>query len=462
MSIAQPGFDPNPTARKLDHDPWAAVLAPALCGAPEAAIASMLRLERELPLGQRGPLYAASARALAALGRIEQALATVRKAISIGGPEPAAVASIALPEGARWAEARTLSGTAGERADAACDLAWWRLCRGEVEEALVHVEAALALCPEHAEAERWKRFLIEAGPAASTWVDRLPPPGDRRPTALDARCLFPQPELGWLSRERFYRRYTPEARPAAGGAGALGLLRMRGRRTRLLATDDDYAALPADHPLVSAETAFDRVLALLDEERDAGDAAAQAWALARSIDETACADAAQALVGLSLQEPSMLRVGLEVSQYLVVRQPRSALWRAYRARLLAEAGKRRQALGLARAVLADPQVPDLAWLVAIETLRRIGHHRAAHRVVRSALCSPNLGAAAREVLEAWAHPRPVRVAVTDRLRSRLRARVPSKPDSVQVCPLPPGASTRPPARTSPPPIAQAPSWERGR
>jgi len=396
-----------PTAVCPLPDPWVALLAPALAHQPDRVFARRDQLLAHTPPAERGPLQAAFARALFALGRAVAAHAALDVALEGGHVAARQLASVARPDGAAHARALLEHPDPGVRADAACDLAARAWIAGDPRGARHATDRALTELPHHAEARRWLRRLASgAAPSGGP----------------DDPALLPAAGLGWLSPERHLRRVCTGAwgRPGPAGSGLAALQRI-GAVSRVLATDEDYGRLRADHPLVGAERALDQAMGLEREGRPAGDAARGAWHRACQVDRGARRDAAGALVALGVRDGSAATMGLVAVELLIRIEPRTRLWRAYEARLLARIGEVEGATRRADELLLQPGLDPVAFALCVETLRVGGAHLRARRRARAACTQPLLSTTAHLLLADWDDPTPLCPLVSDRVVSRLVA-----------------------------------------
>lgn len=403
-------------------EPWRALLGRALQGHRRDALRAVRSLDRS---GASSRLLSIAARTLWALDLSGPAAALLNRAISMGGAHARALASVALPHPGDALLRRLSDADASERADAACDLAWRGLRRGDLSAAEHAVARAMAESPHHAEARRWERFLTLGGSRAMDLVA-----GPVRTEigssvlARDAFALCPHPRAGWLAPERWHRRVQAGrwSEPARSGS-ALARLQRDGTATRLLGTPTDYEDLPADHPLAVAERALDTALSLEKEGRDTADAAAEAWALAARVDGCAVQDAAIALVALGSRCASAATTGLAAAELLLHTAPHRCIWAAYRARLLGQAGHHRLAAGEARAVLARGDLEAVSFGLAVSALRTSGLDAFARRACVAAQSHADLGLVAGHLLT---HPnRPPTPVVGNRLHARGRVTAPA-------------------------------------
>jgi hypothetical protein len=385
--------------------PWSTLLQPALLGRAAEVDAAFTLAQRTVAPAAAGRLLAVGARAYAALGASPRAARLRDAALSRGASEAIALASVFGPDAPRWARARAAAGRPGDRADAWCDLAWHALLDGDAPGAEAAVGAAQAACPAHAEAARWARLLAQAGADTPPVVLANPaaPAGWASASVLrSAAALVPRPELGWLSPERLRRRVCTGRWPApAPATSALGRLQDDGVVSRILATDAEYAALPAHSPLVDAERQLDLALSLDHEHLPAGAAAEAAWEALGRADAPARAAGVLALARLGGTNREAAAVALRAVGALHHADPDRLLWTAQRARLLAVRGASGPAVTLARLALARPAALCGEGLVAaVEALRICGLEADAWLACRRAATLPGHGAA-RALLDTW-------------------------------------------------------------
>jgi hypothetical protein len=289
---------------------------------------------------------------------------------------------------------------AGLRADAACDASALSLRDGRVDEARDHAATALALCPGHAEALRWERLLHDSRDAARAAAlaagAGVPDPSD--PVAIDVLELVPRRRNGWVAEERLRRRVVHGVPPCAWAAedSALGALQHRGVVELLFAVEDEYAALPAEHPLLALECRADSLRACVHTGRPALAAARACLEEAEQLDDIARDDAHHLIVTLATQDPALRRLGWALADRMVRRQRQDAPWRAYRAWFGSQVG-RPEATEDALHALRDPGAcTTTTWLASaaleatsgrqalLDALEAYGG-RADHLVVRAAL-----------------------------------------------------------------------------
>jgi hypothetical protein len=273
------------------------------------------------------------------------------------------------PESHSVCLSRLTTGSPGLRADAACDLARLSYERTDPEAALSWIAHALTTLPTHQEALRWQRLLL-APPSES-----LP----SSPAQIDLRALTPVSKNAWLSPERWRRRgisgrWTRPANPKS----ALFVLQERGVHTRLLAPESWWATQSHTHPGVELETGLDTVASLWRSKRPAAASAWLTWRLASSLSPAWVERLACIFARTCHFDPSLSQLGLLASGVACRMHPQSELWRATRARYLAENGQPERAVREARASLRRSPSAETKRL-SIETLDRCGYLREAAR-----------------------------------------------------------------------------------
>lgn len=400
-------------------DPWWDLYMPATFGEPSAVLDALEAAEASTPLHARGDFYAVASRAFAVLGRPVEAERLSEQAFRLGGVEADALATFLCPDGIERATKRLHGGgRPGLRADGGCDLAALLVQLGRVDAAIEAVDQALAVCPGHAEASRWRRFLGDADVMTQVRLARDPRRTRRGTTARDATELIPTRRTGWLSAERYHRRVLgsqPLSSWAPAGT-ALGRLQDAGISVCFFALDHEYARVPADHALVALELDADTLRACVEEGRDVTGPAAALWE-ASGLDPEARQDAAQMLVALATLDARLAPVGLEAATWLAVHHPdRGLLWEGYLAWLSHVAGLPTAAVR-ARELAAMRPMEPIAWKMALEVLRAEGHDDEVEAIARAARAEPALSGLACEILEDPA-PTPVRMVVSGRLTPR--------------------------------------------
>jgi len=170
---------------------------------------------------------------------------------------------------------------------------------------------------------------------------------------------------------------------------ALDELREMGVDSRIMATDGDYALMPAGHPLVGCEHLVSCCCILegapedLFEENSISPAplAERLLSRAEEIDGTAVLDASQFLVALGFRAPTCAQVGLRAVEHLVAKSPEEPLWAAYRVALQAAEGQE-GAKGQAIDILVGPS-QGLPFVLAVLALRLLGEEDSARFAVQS-------------------------------------------------------------------------------
>ncbi len=400
-------------------DPWWDLYMPATFGEPAAVLDALEAAEATTPLGGRGDFYAVAARAFQVLGRPVEAERLAEQALRLGGTEADALATFVCPDGIERATRRLRGGgRAGVRADGGCDLAALLVQLGQVDPARDAIEQALSICPGHAEASRWRRFLAEPDVMAQVRLAREPRRARRSQGVCDALDLLPTRRTGWLSPERYHRRVLgtqPQASWAPAGT-ALGRLQDAGVTVCFFALDHEYARVTPDHALVGLELDADALRARVEEGRDATEAAAALWQAA-TLDPEAQQDAAQLLVALATSDARLAPIGLEAATWLALHHPdRGLLWQGYLAWLSHVAGLA-TAVARARDLAVIRPTDALAWKMALEVLRAEGHHDEAEALARTARLEPALSAVACALLDEPVAT-PLRMVVSGRLTPR--------------------------------------------
>lgn len=411
-----PSLRVAPPAESTSFDPWAELYLPALGGETGAFRVALRRVGRLTP-ADRGPALAVAARACLVLGDEGEAARLVGLARSAGGPEVEALLALVAGDETVLLQRVRSAPTAGERADAACDLAAVRLSRGEVDGARAAVVEARRACRDHLEAARWSRFLAESTDAAGAWERaRAPVVGD--PWQDDAVALQPLPRNGWVSPARLAHRVLLDAVAPPDGT-ARRRLWDAGATGGWLALPHEYERLDAEDPLVVLELWTDAVVARVEEGRRALPLATVLWR--RVAGEAALrGDIAQVLVALATSDRELAPLAIEAATALLGDEPwRGALWRGYRAWHRQAEGDGRAADD-AWAAIHAPTPEPVGWWLGVATLAARGRPELVRTLAEEALRVPELAEAARAVLEPGAELRPVTV-VSPRLRPRFGA-----------------------------------------
>ncbi len=383
-----------PLAPSTPWQPWFELyLAANLC---DCCFDAAVRQIPGLPAKERGDAWAVATRAMLILGRPAEAERAWAKARAQGGPEVDALALWMEPAALQSAVHRaTTTRSAGLTADAWCDVAALRMLTEAGRDAALAIGQALAACPEHREAQRWARFL--ALPDAPEAVARLVLKPSRRGSSLavrDADGLFPRSDNGFVSPMRAQGRVWREALPIPAGS-ALARFDQAGVTDSYLATPEDWARVPGNHPLVQAELALGQIVDLVDEGRDAAPLARAAWnAALASGDAERVDDVAQLLCSLATRAPALAGLGARAADWLIeTRGSRGRLFAAYRAWFAALLGEPDAAVR-ARTVLMDPCTDDLGWRLAVESLTRVGAFSDADLAIAAAIKDPRRRGAA--------------------------------------------------------------------
>lgn len=371
----------------------------------------------EVEVSRRGDAWAVASRALNMLGRPVEAQRAWVQARALGGAEVEALATWMEPEGlARATRRAERAAGPGDTAEAWCEVAALRVQRGG-EHAAEAVGRALAACPDHREALRWARYL--ALPDALDGAARALRKPTRRGTGLavkDALALLPRADSGWLPNLRLTTRCYGLDQPEGPQGSALRALGEAGIHDLFYAWPQDYARVPARHPIARAEVELTALRDQLDEGRPIAALARGAWLGAvASGDELRIVDLANVLCGLGTRDESLVPTAGAAAAWLCAGPERSPLYAAYEAWYAARAGDP-HADARARAVLADAAHDDLSWRLAVDALALAGHREEAARIVEAALSDPRRRAMARNLRSR--RPEPVRVHVSARLNPR--------------------------------------------
>ncbi len=404
--------------RSPPWQPWFELyLAANLC---DCCFDAAVRQIPGLPVGERGDAWAVATRAMLTLGRPAEAERAWAQARAHAGPEVEALAlwmePNPLPAAVRRATGARASGLA---ADGWCDVAALRMLSEGGRDAALAIGQALAVCPEHREALRWARFL--ALPDAPDAVERLLLKPSRRGSSLavrDADGLIPRSENGFVSPMRAQARLWREAIRIPAGS-ALARFERAGVTASYLATPEDWARVPGNHPLAQVELALGQLVDLVDEGRDATPPARAVWngAMA-SGDAERVDDVAQLLCALATRAPALAALGARAADWLVeTRGSRGRLFAAYRAWFAALLGEP-DAVLRARTVLLDPCTDDVGWRLAVEALTRAGAFSDADLAIAAASKDPRRRGAARSLNGRRPPTGAPHVAVSPRLTRR--------------------------------------------
>ncbi len=397
-------------------DIWRDVLQPALWKVPSLVTERLVRLERATPSDQLGLLFAVGARALFALGHGAEARSVLARGLETGDREARSLAAVAGPDGRVFVDELMEEGSSGQRADAACDGVLASLRAGDREAADRYLAAALRRCPDHAEAEHWAAYLRDAGIQAAPllWsfdteddeaLDTLFRGGRTDPLLGDLVALLPRASQGQLSQVRTRDRYGDfrPARPAPSGSG-LERLRETGRCGRWLASDERYAELGADDPLVAAEVGFDRVRRALFGQRSPLEAAE---GIEARVGELSPADRVRAVTLLTLcalREGSLEAPADRTTERGLLEQPPTPDLAAAPAAGRVLKGRVARGLPLARSALRSKALGEVGLILAIEALRRGGAQRGARRALQARVADPSVGWLAESWLEDLERP----------------------------------------------------------
>lgn len=395
-----------------DVDPWFDLYLPAILGESAQVRAALADLG-----DADGTVLAVAARALEVLGMALEARRYAHRAMEKGGDEALALTTFLGSDGDALTVLRMrLAKEPGRRADAACDRAVLALRRGNTEVARRWVRLAQELCPDHCEAARWLRFLDETvSPTRTTRRYQRDHRVARATHGRDVAELFPERARGWLSVERLRRRVRNDGMIWHSSACALGRLQNAGVREYYFALRQELVVLPAGHRLATLELLADRLVSLAEEGRDGVGTAEQLLEQARRMDDTARADAAALIAGLSLGQPSLAPCARQgVADMERISRIRGVspggwpthYWEAWLGWL--DGSPRR-----ARALLEGALEP-VPWLLAMHTLQRAGDLAA----VSTALGRAEMQAHLRSVTEGLRKGHPLGVPPMPRMQPR--------------------------------------------
>lgn len=391
-------------------DPWRDLYMPAWLGDTDE-LRTGLRRVPSLPASSVGDGWAIAARALAVLGEHTEAERRFRLAVARGGPEVDALRALRERDEA-WILARHQTApTAGERGDAACDLAAMMMERGDVLSARQAIREARRACLDHLEAARWMRFLTDCPAPAAVWRE----PGSARPWAGDVEALRPCRANGWIGEERLRRRKSAEVQaPPEGTAGRR--LWNAGAMGYWFALPDEYDRLDAAHPLIGLELRAETLLARVGEGRKTLPLAEALWRRVAG-DEVDRRDAAQVIVSLATMDRTLCPLAVEVTDWLIEREPKERLWHGYRAWHALCAGRTDFLDHAWTAIAADSDCP-LSWYLGVCTFAHAGMEARARGLAQGRLHDPVLGHHAAEILVGPDVPAPITM-VTPRMRPKL-------------------------------------------
>jgi len=399
--------------------PWTAILLPALLDTAPVPVAT--------PRGdvEKARHDVIRARAAAAAGDAGTCDRLLKRALPTGRTEVASLAIHLLPDGPLLGLQRmSLLLPRGEVADLAADLAARLLIDDQVDAVQVVIRKGLNTCPDHGELGRWKRFLMQTPPAVAVAAARLHRAGQEiSPEALssvttsspiawnrlqgDVASLIPRADTGWMPPERINRKLLPGVLDAQAPMGT-GLRRVQdaGCTQRRLATDDELMVVSPLQEIVDLEIIADRAESLLDEERPASATLQYLWERLREAPDAVTERGTVFLASLAVAHPTALPTALHGVAWMM-RRPcfrrrkgvpmgRLDYWRALKARLLLESGRREEARCLARSLVASEHAQPQGWSLAMETLDEAGDHAPVHEMALRRWDHPVLGPVARQ------------------------------------------------------------------
>lgn len=384
-----------------------------------------------LPPSDQGNALAVAARGWWTLGRPREAEAAWARAQALGGNEVDALAPFLVDRGATLAARRARGiDDPGLRADAWCDVAGLLVNDGALPGAARAIEAAIAACPDHAEALHWRRLFNI--PDLDKALENLARPRRyQHGTELvsrDLERLLPRQGNGWLSPERHERRHMAQEFGTPPPASALERFRRAGLTQFYLTTPDDWGRVPADHPLVSAELEIDQLWALLEEQRPALEQATTIWHGAlTSGDLERTEDVARLLCRLAFhelgssededQQPTFSPLAREACEWLLGQPSPNPAVKGFRAWFGATLGEP-DAIERARSILTRPPEDQLEWRLAVGVLYRCDAAAEGAAEIARALRDPVQKEWARDLKGKRAHPEKIQLQVQERTRSR--------------------------------------------
>lgn len=389
---ASPSRFPTP----LPIDPWWNVFLPAMMGERVFVENAVERLLAEDP---DGDTLAVCARALYAGGDVYRAERLATESIRRGGVEAERLAVQFRVDGRERAPALAAGTTRrGVRAEVWCDVAGRALLEGDVIGAEHAIDAAADALADHAETQRWLRFLSETAEPDRCFAaaGRTAPRGIEATAMRDSRALLAHRRNGFVSAERWQRRHAAEGFEAFRGS-ALDRLREAGvPRTRLF-VERDLARCGASDPRAELEIRADQAVSLVDEGRPAFAVVRSLLADVRRFEPSVMDAAARCCAGLAARDPALVPDTLDTLERLLPHDPlRWTPWVA----LLGRTSRPERSMRFARTLLGTPGTPPDAFLLAHDTLRLCGAHEEARAFAVNAEDRPGLREAARIAIAA--------------------------------------------------------------
>jgi len=380
----------------LPTDPWWNIFLPAMMGEHRFVQQAVERVLADPP---DSDALVVSARALFACGDRLRAGRLAAEGMRLGGVEADRLAILYSTGGReRAAELALATPRRGLRAETWCDVAARALLDDDASGAHEAITLALGCLPEHAEALRWGRFLADApDPAALfTAAARSPAPRLDTPPRRDAAALVACERNGFVSAERWQRRYCSEGFETVRGS-ALHRLREAGLPRARLCSDRELARAASSDSRVDLELRADNAVSLVGEGRSAHAAVRALLADARRFGPEPLAGTARVCANLAARDEELVPDTLDTLERLLPHDP--ARWTPWVA-LLGRASRRDRSVRFARALLNDPRTPADAFLLAHDALRLCGEPDEARAFAVNAEGRPGLTRAARLAIAA--------------------------------------------------------------
>ncbi len=380
----------------LPIDPWWNVFLPAMMGERMFVTHAV---ERILAEGADGDTLAVCARALFVCGEVFRAERLASEAVRSGGVEADRLAVLYKVDGRRRAPAlAAATSRKGLRAEIWCDVAGRALLEGDLagaDEAIVMAEAALS---EHAETQRWRRFLGEAADpvACLQSAARTPPRTPEAAPMRDAYALLATRRNGFVSTERWQRRHVAEGFDTFRGS-ALDRLREAGVPRARLFGERELATCPAADPRPDLEMLADQTVSLVGQGRPAQAATRALLAESRRFTPSVVQATARCCAGLAGRDPALVPDTLDALERLLPHDPQR--WTPWVA-LLGRQSRPERSIRFARTLLSTPGTPAGAFLLAHDTLRLCGEHEEARAFAVNAEDRPGLRDVARIAIAA--------------------------------------------------------------
>ncbi len=389
----------------LPLDPWWDVFLPARMG--EGVFVDHA-VDDILAVDPTGDTLAICARALFARFDGPRAERLAAASLELGGFEADRLAISLAPDGLDRAPllAAATRGL-GLRAEIWCDVAARSLLEGDLPGARDAVDRARAALHEHAETQRWMRFLREAADPRACFeqATRVRTAQPEAAPMRDAMALVAHRKNGFVCAERWQRR-SPTDPPTPTGS-ALARLRAAGIPRARLFPERALARRDRLDPATDLELMLDGAQSLVLEGRPARERMRAVLAEARRFTPAVQAQATRLACSLSLRDPALGASALDAAERLLAHDP--GVWTPWVA-LLGRQINPSRSIRYARTLLADPSTEAGAFLMAHDTLRLCGEAEQANALALRALAWPGLRSAAQVALQAKPGDPPHRVS----------------------------------------------------